>query len=124
MKKNISGVVTATLVALLTLAPGRAVPEQPSRLDTALARLAQRNFQAEALLETLARKALEESGDRASETLAHRLAQLKALCVGVSEDPPQPPAERYSQSPTLQTADLRVVKVDNPLCRRLTARYA
>lgn len=124
MKHLLLRAAPVVVTAAMALACSTANTAQPSRYDIAIARITWENAQADAALERLARRALEEAGDEAAVALKVRLAQAKALCQGMDESL----QARHSQSskktaPTVRTAELQVMKVQHPLCRRLTARY-
>jgi len=110
-----STLFTATAIAAAST-PAAIVPDPVSRI-------AEENVQADAALVDLATATLAKYGEAAfPAAMSAQLSTLSALCRGVdvARINQRKPAPEQS-APRMQATNLRMLKVNHPLCKRLTA---
>jgi hypothetical protein len=124
MKHTLQYVLASVLamVSALFTAGAIAAPSAALAID-APARIAQENAQADAALVDLARATLTKYGEAAFPTaMSVQLSTLSALCKGVDVARiNQRKTAPGREAPRLQATNLRMVQVNHPLCKRLTA---
>lgn len=124
MKSTLQYLLTSLLaiVSALFTAVAIAAPPAPPAADSAI-RIAQENAQADIALMDMARATLAKYGEADFQAnMAVQLSTLSALCRGVD-------VARINQrktapgrdTPHMQVTNMRMVQINHPLCKRLTA---